>query len=56
VIEDMSEPMHARADAAVGSFGHRSRFVPPYVRIKARRTAAPAEAHPGGSALWSPDE
>jgi len=37
VIEDLSEPKHARPDAAVGSFGHRSQFVPPYVRVKARR-------------------
>lgn len=37
VIEDLTEPVHAKTDAACGSFGHRSQFVPPYVRIKARR-------------------
>jgi SAM-dependent methyltransferase len=37
VIEDLIEPGHARV-AAVGEFGHRSQFLPPYVRIKARRT------------------
>lgn len=37
VIEDLTEPCHARSDAAPGSFGHRSQFLPPYVRIKARR-------------------
>lgn len=37
VIEDVTEPLHARPDAPVGSFAHRSRFVAPYVRIKARR-------------------
>ena len=36
VIEDLTEPTHA-ADEAPGSFGHRSKFVAPYVRIKARR-------------------
>ncbi len=36
-IEDLTEPMHAKTDAAVGAFAHRSRFVAPYVRIKARR-------------------
>jgi len=38
-IEDLIEPFHASADAAPGDFGHRSRFVAPYVRIKARRAA-----------------
>lgn len=37
VIEDVSEPLHARADAELGSFAHRSGFVAPYIRIKARR-------------------
>ena len=38
VVEDLIEPLHAETDAAVGTFGHRSRYVAPYVRIKARRT------------------
>jgi len=37
VIEDLVEPHHAKPDAPVGSFGHRSCFVPPYVRVKARK-------------------
>ena len=40
VIEDLVEPCHAKRDAAVDSFGHRSQFVAPYVRIKARRRAS----------------
>jgi hypothetical protein len=36
VIEDLLEPNHLR-DSEPGSFGHRSQFLPPYVRIKARR-------------------
>jgi len=37
VIEDLLEPLHAKPDAVRGAFGHRSQFVAPYVRIKARR-------------------
>lgn len=40
VIEDLIEPLHAKLDAAAGTFAHRSRYVAPYVRIKARRTTA----------------
>jgi SAM-dependent methyltransferase len=38
VIEDLVEPLHADTGAAVGSFGQRSQYVAPYVRIKARRS------------------
>lgn len=37
VIEDLLEPLHAKVDAVRGAFAHRSQFVAPYVRIKARR-------------------
>lgn len=37
VIEDLVEPLHATKDASRGSFSHRSQYVAPYVRIKARR-------------------
>ena len=37
VIEDLTEPDHADPRAAVGTAGHRARFLPPYVRMKARR-------------------
>jgi len=36
-VEDLVEPLHAKPQAAVGTFGHRSQFVAPYVRVKARR-------------------
>ena len=39
VIEDLSEPLHAKPEAPIGDFGHRSRYVAPYVRIKARRVS-----------------
>jgi SAM-dependent methyltransferase len=38
-IEDVAEPLHADPAASTGSFEHRSRFVAPYIRIKARRLA-----------------
>mgnify|MGYP002623310669 CR=1 FL=1 len=37
VIEDLVEPHHANPQAAANSFGDRSLYLPPYVRIKARR-------------------
>lgn len=40
VIEDVVEPMHADKDAVPGTFGHRCRFIAPYVRIKARRNGS----------------
>lgn len=39
VLEDLREPFRADHKAAPGHFGHRGRFVPPYVRMKARRIA-----------------
>ncbi|WP_145177438.1 class I SAM-dependent methyltransferase [Rubripirellula lacrimiformis] len=38
VIEDLSEPFHAKSEGGPGSFAHRAGYVAPYVRIKARRT------------------
>jgi SAM-dependent methyltransferase len=37
LIEDVVEPLHANLKSAVDSIGHRSRFIPPYIRIKARK-------------------
>lgn len=45
-IEDVVEPLHARKDAEPGSFAHRSQFVAPYVRVKARRRSD-GNASPG---------
>jgi SAM-dependent methyltransferase len=42
VIEDVCEPDHAEPGAAVGSFAHRAAFLPPYIRILARRSGRPA--------------
>ncbi len=49
-IEDLTEPCHAQADAATGTFGHRSIYVAPYVRIKARRQLTTDSS----SQVWTP--
>ncbi len=55
VLEDLIEPLHAAPDAAIASFPHRSLFVAPYVRLKARRTgAALPEAAREKSRVWLP--
>ncbi|TWU41732.1 class I SAM-dependent methyltransferase [Novipirellula artificiosorum] len=61
VIEDLVEPVHADPQAVPGSFGHRAKYVAPYLRIKARRVegsgdlaAAPC-ADSSGSRLWLPE-
>ncbi len=49
-IEDVIEPLLADEQADAGSFAHRSRYVPPYIRIKARRTAGATAT----SKMWIP--
>ncbi len=51
VIEDLSEPYRGDRNAAVGHYQHRGRYLPPYVRMKARRK--PREAGTN-SRLWVP--
>ncbi|MBM3877317.1 MAG: class I SAM-dependent methyltransferase [Verrucomicrobia bacterium] len=53
VIEDVVEPRYSDPTARPGSFGHRSWFVPPYITLKARRTASPAPKREPGT-LWTP--
>ncbi|MBI1372735.1 MAG: methyltransferase domain-containing protein [Phycisphaera sp.] len=43
VVEDLSEPYHGDRSAKPGSWGDRSEWIAPYVRIKARRTEARGE-------------
>ena len=52
-IEDLLEPVHADEQAALGSFGHRSRYVAPYVRIKARRVTSAATPQ-AAAKVWVP--
>lgn len=51
VIEDVVEPFLGKPDAPLGTFAHRCHYVPPYVRVKARRVGASAA---GESRLWVP--
>jgi SAM-dependent methyltransferase len=37
IIEDLVEPLHSKPEAPPNSFEHRSQFIAPYVRIKARK-------------------
>lgn len=53
MIEDLTEPMHAKPDALPGSFAHRCQFVAPYVRIKARKRRAPNNSINANSILLS---
>jgi SAM-dependent methyltransferase len=53
VIEDLREPRRANPTSPAGHFGHRGRFVAPYVRIKARRIGAAAAS--STPQLWMPD-
>ena len=53
VIEDVCEPRHADKQAAMGSFGHRSRYAAPYVRVKARRVGDALSNLPGNR-MWVP--
>jgi SAM-dependent methyltransferase len=53
-ILDLVEPLHSDEQAAIGTFGHRSRYVPPYVRIKARRVGSAAEPAAASPRVWLP--
>lgn len=52
VIEDLTEPVHAKKDAEPGSFADRAGYVAPYVRIKARRIGSANQAN--SPTLWVP--
>jgi SAM-dependent methyltransferase len=53
VIEDVIEPKHATDDAASDTFADRSRYLPPYLRIKARRSSI-ATGNSTAERLWTP--
>ncbi|MEX2176423.1 MAG: class I SAM-dependent methyltransferase [Pirellulaceae bacterium] len=51
-IEDLVEPVHAQADAPLAAFAHRSQYVAPYVRLKARRVGESQAA--AAKPIWTP--
>lgn len=53
VIEDLCEPRRDDPSMLPGHFGHRGRFVPPYVRVKARRRQRRDEVRQT-PLLWTP--
>jgi len=53
VLEDLREPYRADPKAAPGHFHHRGRFVPPYVRLKARRLER-SQKSTTPSPIWTP--
>lgn len=57
VIEDLSEPLHAKQDAQPSSFADRANYIAPYVRIKARRTEKNSSVRSStATSLWLPGE
>jgi len=55
LIEDLIEPLHADNSAASSdSFAFRSGFVPPYVRIKARRKPSGPLEGSENKTIWQP--
>ena len=53
VLEDLSEPDRSNRDATPGHYAHRGCFVPPYVRLKARRRECDQSPR-SPSTLWTP--
>lgn len=51
-IEDLTEPQHGKLDHPGGTFGHRCAFIPPYIRVKARRNSTATAPRKPGTSLW----
>lgn len=57
ILEDLTEPRRADETVDVTHFGYRGRFIPPYVRMKARRRPRTQEDSPASaSRLWMPEQ
>lgn len=54
VLEDLREPLRADRNAPKTSYKYRGRFVPPYVRLKARRLARSCVPGSEQPRLWTP--
>lgn len=56
VLEDLREPYRADVKASVAHYGYRGRFIPPYVRLKARRQRRNRGVNDKYGSLWIPPE
>jgi SAM-dependent methyltransferase len=54
ILEDLREPVRSDRSAPEGHYLHRGRYVPPYVRLKARRRPRQPVPEAGGQVLWIP--
>ncbi len=55
VLEDLREPVRADYDAAVTHYGYRGRFIPPYLRMKARRLCrTDTDRSTQSDTIWTP--
>lgn len=54
VLEDLREPLRADPSKPAGHFGHRGRFIAPYLRMKARRVPR-TNASADQKRLWLPE-
>ena len=54
VLEDLREPRRADTKAPVEHFGYRGRFIPPYVRLKARRLSRNRNQTAEAPKIWLP--
>ncbi|MGE3315831.1 MAG: class I SAM-dependent methyltransferase [Planctomycetaceae bacterium] len=55
VLEDLREPCRADRNAPVTHYGYRGRFIPPYVRLKARRGNRNSAVAASSPTIWTPD-
>jgi len=55
MLEDLSEPLRADYTVDVSHYGYRGRYIPPYVRLKARRRCRSQVGDTSsGNQLWIP--
>lgn len=55
VLEDLREPLRANYQVSVQHYGYRGRFVPPYIRMKARRKRrSESDRATASPTIWTP--
>lgn len=55
VLEDLCEPVRADYSADVSHYGYRGRYIPPYLRLKARRVVRPpVDDSSENATIWTP--